>query len=130
PAAFVSRPGFFGWLQSALRDRVGWRSVAYLAIKLPWTLLGAYVAFSLWWDAVAGLLSPIFFHGGGGSGPMWGLLQNIFLPNGFGDGQFGFGHSLGRPRSAGALRGPLGDARLRDRRQAPHPQPARPRPGR
>lgn len=95
PGAFVSRPGFFGWLQSALRDRVAWRSVAYLAIKLPWTLLGAYVAFSLWWDAIAGLLSPIFFHGGGGSGPMWGLLQNIFLPNGFGDGQPGFGHTFG-----------------------------------
>ncbi len=25
PEPFVSRPGFLGWLQSALRDRVGWR---------------------------------------------------------------------------------------------------------
>src|SRR5580658_7737953 len=53
PEPFVSRPGFLGWLQSALRDRVGWRSIAYLAVKLPWTLLGFYVAFSLWWDALA-----------------------------------------------------------------------------
>ena len=95
PGAFVRRPGFFGWLQSALRDRVAWRSVAYLALKLPWTLLGAYVAFSLWWDAIVGLLSPVFSHGDGGSGPMWGLLQNIFLPNGINGGDGGFGHTFG-----------------------------------
>ena len=35
PEPFVARPGFLGWLQSALRDRTGWRSMAYLAIKVP-----------------------------------------------------------------------------------------------
>jgi len=93
PNAFVRRPGFFGWLQSALRDRVAWRSVAYLALKVPWTVLGAYVAFSLWWDAITGLLSPIFWHGNGGPG-MWGLAQGIFLSNGYGDNN-GFGHNVG-----------------------------------
>jgi signal transduction histidine kinase len=95
PTAFVRRPGFFGWLQSALRDRVAWRSVAYFALKMPWTILGAYVAFSLWWDAFAGLVSLIFSHNGGGP-PMWGLFQNIFLPNGFNNtGVTSFGHNVG-----------------------------------
>src|ERR1700683_3831770 len=35
PAQFAPRPGFFGWLQSALRDRAGWRAVAYLIAKVP-----------------------------------------------------------------------------------------------
>ena len=93
PNPFVRRPGFFGWLQSALRDRVAWRSVAYLALKVPWTVLGAYVAFSLWWDAITGILSPIFWHGNGGPA-MWGLAEGIFVSNGYGDGH-GFGHNVG-----------------------------------
>ena len=63
PEPFVSRPGFLGWLQSTLRDRVGWRGVGYLAVKVPWTLLGFYVAFSLWWDAFACLSIPSFPRG-------------------------------------------------------------------
>jgi signal transduction histidine kinase len=94
PGPFIRRPGFFGWLQSVLRDRVAWRSVAYHAIKVPWTVLGVYVAFSLWWDAIFGILSPIFWHGNGGPN-MWGLAQGIFLSNGFGNGPSGFGHNLG-----------------------------------
>ena len=35
PEPFVARPGFFGWLQSALRDPIGWRSVAYSLLKIP-----------------------------------------------------------------------------------------------
>jgi signal transduction histidine kinase len=77
PEPFTSRPGFLGWLQSALRDRVGWRSVAYLLIKVPWTVLGTFVAFSLWWDAFACLLHPIF---GGGTGiPIWGAVEGVFF---------------------------------------------------
>jgi signal transduction histidine kinase len=94
PNPFVRRPGFFGWLQSALRDRVAWRSAAYLALKVPWTVLGAFVAFSLWWDAIMGLLSPIFWHGGNGGPAMWGLAQGIFISNGYGDGH-SFGHNVG-----------------------------------
>src|ERR1700729_4149207 len=40
PEPFEHRRGFFGWLGAALRDRVGWRSVGYLLIKVPWTALG------------------------------------------------------------------------------------------
>ena len=49
PEPFVGRRGFLGWLQSALRDRVGWRAVAYFAVQVPWTILGVFVAVSLWW---------------------------------------------------------------------------------
>lgn len=76
PQPFTSRPGFLGWLQSSVRDRVAWRAVAYLAIKVPWTLLGFYVAFSLWWDAFVCLTHPIFFAGNGE--PIFGLVPNLF----------------------------------------------------
>ncbi len=52
PQPFAGRPGFLGWLQSCLRDRVAWRAVGYLALKVPWSILGVFVAFSLWWDAL------------------------------------------------------------------------------
>ncbi len=32
PPPFSSRPGFLGWLQTAVRDRTGWRAIAYLLI--------------------------------------------------------------------------------------------------
>ena len=35
PDAFAARPGFLGWLQSALRDRTGWRAMAYIVVKVP-----------------------------------------------------------------------------------------------
>ncbi len=77
PQPFAGRPGFLGWLQSCLRDRVSWRAVGYLAVKVPWTLLGVFVAVSLWWDAVTCLLQPLFGRNGGGP-PVWGLARGIF----------------------------------------------------
>jgi signal transduction histidine kinase len=79
PEPFVSRPGFLGWLQSAVRDRVAWRSVAYHAIKVPWTALAFYVAFSFWWDAFACLAHPLF-NSGGSSVPVFGPLHDLFHP--------------------------------------------------
>ncbi len=77
PQPFAGRPGFLGWLQSCLRDRVSWRAVGYLAVKVPWTLLGVFVAVSLWWDAVICLIQPLFGRNGGGP-PVWGLARGIF----------------------------------------------------
>ena len=59
PEPFEHRPGFFGWLGAALRDRVGWRSIGYVLVKVAWTFLGVYVAFSLWWDAFTCLLQIV-----------------------------------------------------------------------
>jgi len=77
PEPFAGRRGFLGWLQSSLRDRVGWRSVGYLALKVPWAILGVFVALSLWWDAFACLLRPFSGSNGGGP-PVWGLVPNLF----------------------------------------------------
>jgi signal transduction histidine kinase len=93
PEAFVSRPGFLGWLQSTLRDRVGWRAVGYLAIKVPWTALGFYVAFSLWWDAFACLTHP-FLSSGVVSPPVFGLERNVFPPGYFAVNSAGVFHGL------------------------------------
>ena len=41
PEPFAPRPGFLGWLQSALRDRTGWRSIAYIVLKHPWRSSGS-----------------------------------------------------------------------------------------
>jgi signal transduction histidine kinase len=77
PQPFVGRGGFLGWLQACLRDRVAWRAVGYLALKVPWSILGVFVAFSLWWDAFALLTHPFFGRNGGGA-PVWGLVSAFF----------------------------------------------------
>jgi signal transduction histidine kinase len=82
PEPFAGRPGFLGWLQSCLRDRVAWRAVGYLALKVPWSLLGAFVALSLWWDAIALLAHPLFGSNGDGT-PVWGLVSAFFPPSSF-----------------------------------------------
>ncbi|MFJ7158437.1 sensor histidine kinase [Streptomyces sp. NPDC101118] len=50
PTPIPTRPGFFPWLWTSLKDPVGWRSVLYGAIRLPWgvltfsvTLIGLFV---------------------------------------------------------------------------------------
>jgi signal transduction histidine kinase len=94
PEPFSNRPGFFGWLQAALRDRVGWRAVGYLLIKVPWTALGVFVALSLWWDAAACLLNSVW-NGGGGPG-VWGAVTGILGGHANVNGPaVGFGHRLG-----------------------------------
>ena len=79
PQPFSGRPGFLGWLQSCLRDRVAWRAVGYLALKVPWSVLGVFVAFSVWWDAFACLVHPLFANGGGPG--VWGPAR-LFFPGG------------------------------------------------
>ncbi len=89
PQPFAGRPGFLGWLQSCLRDRVAWRAVGYLVLKVPWSILGVLVALSLWWDAFACLLHPVFGRNGGGP-PVWGLARAFFPTGAFGFGPTGF----------------------------------------
>jgi signal transduction histidine kinase len=94
PEPFVSKSGFLGWLQSALRDRVGWRAVGYLAVKVPWTLLGFYVAFSLWWDAFVCMIFPVFGPGASHP-PVFGIERGFFFQPGNNNGPPGFFHRIG-----------------------------------
>jgi signal transduction histidine kinase len=93
PEPFAGRRGFLGWLQSSLRDRVGWRAIAYLALKVPWTILGVFVAVSLWWDAFA-CLTGALFNRGDGSLLVWGLARGIFGSD-FWFQSAGFFHGVG-----------------------------------
>ena len=93
PEPFSNPPGFFGWLRSCLRDRVAWRAVGFVALRVAWSFLGFFVAVSLWWDAFACLLRPVFGNNGGGP-PVWGLAAQLFPFDNFTDQPVGFGHGL------------------------------------
>jgi signal transduction histidine kinase len=88
PEPAAGRPGFLGWLQTRLRDRVAWRAVGYLALKVPLTFFGVLVAISLWWDAFACLLHPLWRDGGGL--PVWGLPLALFSPGVLDNGPHSF----------------------------------------
>ena len=90
PEPFQSRKGFLGWLQAALRDRTGWRSVAYLVVKAPLAVVSIYAALSLWLDALiylrsfvegqqrlpVGIVSTIL-HTGYASDGSWGAMSRV-----------------------------------------------------
>jgi signal transduction histidine kinase len=89
PASFSPRPGYLGWLQSALRDRAGWKAMAYLAIKVPLSFVAFLTAFSLWWDAFRCLTYPLWGIGNHGGVAEWGTVQVIFRPSWLSDGSGG-----------------------------------------
>ena len=80
PEPFAPRPGYLGWLQSALRDRTGWKAMAYLAIKVPLTFVALFTAFSLWWDAFRCLTYPLWGISNHGGVADWGFARLIFHP--------------------------------------------------
>jgi signal transduction histidine kinase len=94
PEPFTSRPGFLGWLQSALRDRTGWRAMAYLAVKVPLATVSILVGFAAWWDAFFSVTYPIW---GGHDNPVavFGLPEVFFGTGFFSGGRGGVLHSLG-----------------------------------
>jgi len=93
PEPFTNRPGFLGWLQSALRDRVGWRAVGYFVLKVPWSVLAGVVGFAFWWDALACIAHP--FLNSGGSVATFGLPQAIVPGGSFSGDQQGFFREVG-----------------------------------
>jgi signal transduction histidine kinase len=94
PPPFAPRPGLLGWLQSALRDRTGWRAMAYVAIKVPLEVLGILVGFAVWWDAFVCLTSPVW-GGSGNSVAVFGLPRLVFGSDLFSGHQTGPFHGLG-----------------------------------
>jgi signal transduction histidine kinase len=77
PAPFTARPGFFGWLQSALRDGPGWKAIAYLFFKVPLSILAILAAFSVWWDAFTCLTFPF---SGAYQPASFGVVRWVFAP--------------------------------------------------
>jgi signal transduction histidine kinase len=80
PEMFSPRPGYLGWLQSALRDRTGWKAVAYLFLKVPLATVAFFTAFSLWWDAFRCLTYPLWGIGHHDPLAEWGIVQVLFRP--------------------------------------------------
>jgi signal transduction histidine kinase len=80
PGAFSPRPGYLGWLQSALRDRTGWKAMAYLAIKVPLATVAFLTAFGVWWDAFASLTYPFWGITNRGRPAEWGVIRLFFNP--------------------------------------------------
>ncbi len=93
PEPFEARPGFFGWLQSALRDRVAWRAVAYSLLKVPLVIFGVWFALSVWIDALFCLTFPVL--GSGNSQPKeFGVFFNLFHPGYLSVGPNGVVHAF------------------------------------
>ncbi len=93
PEPFAARPGFFGWLQSALRDRVAWRAVAYSLLKVPLVIFGVWFSLSVWIDALFCLTFPVL--GSGNSRPKeFGVFFNLFHPGFLSVGPNGVVHAF------------------------------------
>ena len=93
PERFVARPGLFGWLQSALRDRTSWRAVLYTVAKAPLALFGVWFALSVWLATFTCLTYPLW--GTGAASPNeFGVVRTLFPPGYFSVGSSGFWHSL------------------------------------
>jgi signal transduction histidine kinase len=92
PEPFDPRPGIFGWLRASLGDRVAWRTVGYLVIKVPLTIFGVWFALSVWIEALLAIASP--FTGENGIG-RFGFLGRLFAPGYGGGAGSGFAGHLG-----------------------------------
>jgi len=77
PEPFRPRPGFLGWLQSALRDLTAWRAMAYVIVKVPLAILGILTALSVWFDAFSCLIHPFE---GSRQPAEYGLAATLFRP--------------------------------------------------
>jgi signal transduction histidine kinase len=93
PQPFAPRPGFFGWLQTALRDPAAWRSVVYCVVKVPLSVFGVWFAFSFWVDAFFCLSRPLWGPGVVAP-PEFGFVVNVFPPGYLSVGSNGFFHDL------------------------------------
>ncbi len=91
PDPLAPRTGFFGWLQSALRDRAGWRAMAYSVIKIPVAAFGVWFALSVWVDAFFCLGYPLWGAGAQRPGE-FGIAVNLFPPGYLSVGTSGFLH--------------------------------------
>lgn len=88
PPPFAPLPGLLGWLQAALKDRAGWRAMAYAVTKVPLVLLTVWLALSIWVQGLLWIAVPVL-HGGGpgpGVGVGVGVVRNFVGPARVGGG--------------------------------------------
>jgi signal transduction histidine kinase len=57
-----SEPGVLGWVKSGLRDTSGWRSLAYLATKLPIAAVTCAVSLFFWGYGLAFATYPLWWR--------------------------------------------------------------------
>ncbi|HEY7050345.1 MAG TPA: sensor domain-containing protein [Jatrophihabitantaceae bacterium] len=62
PPRFRAGPGILGWLRSALRDTVGWRTIGYILIKFPLSVVGVFGAALLWVQTALLLTYPVWWQ--------------------------------------------------------------------
>jgi signal transduction histidine kinase len=62
PPPFRPQPGLIGWIRSALTDAAAWRARAYLVLKLPVSVLSAFVAAYFWLGGLGYLTYPIWWE--------------------------------------------------------------------
>ncbi len=79
PEPFASRPGYLGWLQSALRDRTSWRAVVYSFAKAPLVAFGVWFALGTWLASFTCLTYPVW-RARTSSPPEFGAVRNVFPP--------------------------------------------------
>lgn len=91
PGAFSARRGLFAWLHAALRDKIGWKTIAYLGLKGVWSFFNAVFAVSVWWDAVACIGYPVFERGDAHP-VVYGVDFYLFHPGYFSVGSSGVLH--------------------------------------
>jgi signal transduction histidine kinase len=93
PETFVAKPGVMGWLQSAIRDRTGWRAIAYSLAKFPVVVFGIWFSIGTWWSVFSCLTYPIW--GGGANRPSeFGVVPDLFRPGFFSVEGAGFLHGV------------------------------------
>lgn len=94
PAAFSPRPGAFGWVQSATRDRTGWRAIAYTLLKVALSFVGVFFALSFWVTTVTCLTYPLTGSGNVSPGEI-PIVKSILRTGYFSAiGTSGFFHGL------------------------------------
>ena len=67
PPPFRPSGGLLGWVRPALGDAAGWRAVAYLVLRAPLAVAGAYLVVALWvYYGLLDLIAPlqVLYHQG------------------------------------------------------------------
>lgn len=90
PRPVALEPGLWRWLKTRIGDPIAWRAVAYLLLRLPWTLVslflvglmalyaGASISYLVLWFPLDGAVMPMFdIHSGAWAGTLLWAASGI-----------------------------------------------------